>query len=76
MYKGELYMRPLIEMLEDERTLKQKLESICRYLVKTDDCETIDILEKQLERVKKDLAKVRNEMREYMDILLKGGEER
>lgn len=68
-------MRPLIEILEDERALKQKIESVCRYLVKTDDCETIDILEKQLERVEKDLSKVRNELREYMEILLKGGDE-
>ena len=64
-------MRPLIEILEDERTLSQKLESVYRYLVKTDDCETIDILEGQRERVEKDLDKVRNEMREYIVELLK-----
>jgi hypothetical protein len=69
-------MRPLIEILEDERALRQKLESLCRYLVKTDDCETINILESRLERIEKDLAKVRNEMREYIDVLTNGGEDR
>ena len=63
-------MRPLIEILEDERTLMQKLESIYRYLVRTDDGETIDILEGQRERVEQDLMKVQNEMREYVLRLL------
>ena len=59
-------MRPLIEILEDERTLNQKLESVYRFLVKTTDCETIDILEGQRKRVERDLTKVRNEIREYI----------
>lgn len=63
-------MRPLIEILEDERTLMQKLESIYRYLVRTDNCETIDILEGQRERVEQDLTKVRNEIKEYVVGLL------
>ena len=64
-------MRPLIEILEDERMLKHKLESIYRYLVKTDDFETIAILEGQRKRIENDLEKVRNEMREYVTELLK-----
>ena len=64
-------MRPLIEILEDERTLMQKLESIYRYLVKTDDFETITILGAQRKRVALDLEKVRNEMKEYVTELLK-----
>ena len=64
-------MRPLIEILEDERTLKQKTDSVLRYLVKTDDFETITILKGQLERIEKDLEKVRNEMKEYIEELLK-----
>lgn len=59
-------MRPLIEILEDERTLKHKLEAIYRYLVRTDDAETIDILEAQRERVERDLGKVRNELKDYL----------
>ncbi len=64
-------MRPLIEILEDERTLKHKLESIYRYLVKTDDFETIAILEGQRKRIENDVDKVRNEMKEYVVELLK-----
>lgn len=67
-------MRPLIEILEDERTLNQKLESVYRYLVKTDDCETIDILEAQRNRVERDLNKVRNELREYVVELINNGD--
>lgn len=64
-------MRPLIEILEDERTLNQKLEGVYRYLVKTDDCETVDILEAQRTRIEQDLNKVRNELRWYVLDLLK-----
>lgn len=64
-------MRPLIEILEDERMLKHKLESIYRYLVKTDDFETIAILEGQRKRIENDVNKVRNEMKEYVVELLK-----
>lgn len=59
-------MRPLIEILEDERALKQKIDSVYRYLVRTDDWDTICILKGQLERVERDLAKLRDEMREYV----------
>lgn len=65
-------MRPLIEILEDERTLTMKLESIYRYLVKTDDCELISVLEGQRKRVEGDIDKVRNEMKEYIEDLFKG----
>lgn len=64
-------MRPLIEILEDERVLNQKLESVYRYLMKTDDCETVDILEAQRERLERDLAKTRDELRWYILDLLK-----
>lgn len=64
-------MRPLIEILEDERMLKHKLESIYRYLVKTDDFETIAILEGQRRRIENDVNKVCNEMKEYVVELLK-----
>lgn len=59
-------MRPLIEILEDERTLVQKLESIYRYYDRAPDKETFEILEAQIIRVDKDLDKVRNELREYV----------
>ena len=59
-------MRPLIEILEDERTLTHKQEAITRYLLKTDELELIDILRARDGIVKRDLDKVRNELREYI----------
>ena len=37
-------MRPLIEILEDERAMMQRLESIYRYMLRDDDPEVFDIL--------------------------------
>lgn len=64
-------MRPLIEILEDERTLTQKLESIYRYLVRTEDFELINILETKRQRVESDLTKTRNELKDYVEDLLR-----
>ena len=68
--KGDVLMRPLIEILEDERILNQRLESICRYMLKTDDDEALDILYAQKERTERNLDAARNEMREYIAKLL------
>jgi DNA-binding ferritin-like protein len=62
-------MRPLIEILEDERTLVQKLESVYRYFDKVDDVETFDILRAQKERVERDLDMIRNELKQYIEEL-------
>ena len=59
-------MRPLMEILEDERTLMQKLESVHRYMLKDDDPEVFDILVAQKERVERDIALVRIEIKEYI----------
>lgn len=67
-------MRPLLEILEDERTLIQKQDAVYRYLTKTDDFETIGILNGQRKRVEKDLDKIRNEMKEYITELIDGGD--
>lgn len=64
-------MRPLIEILEDERTLNQKLESVYRYMLKDDDPEILDILVAQRKRTEQDLEKTRNELRWYILELLK-----
>ena len=68
--KGDVLMRPLIEILEDERTLDQRLESIYRYMLKTDDEDLLDILHARKEKTERDLDKTRNEMREYVVKLL------
>ena len=59
-------MRPLIEILEDERTLVQKLESIYRYMLRDDDPELFDILRAKKENLERDLGLVRVELKEYI----------
>lgn len=59
-------MRPLIEIIEDERILAQKLESVHRYIARTDDIETLDVLHGQKKRVERDLARVRKELIAYI----------
>lgn len=64
-------MRPLIEILEDERVLMQKLESVHRYMFKTDDIETIDILKAQKNRLERDLSKTHGELKSYLALIFK-----
>jgi hypothetical protein len=64
-------MRPLIEILEDERILAQKLESVHRYIARTDDTETLDVLHGQKTRVERDLDRVRKELIAYIMELTK-----
>jgi hypothetical protein len=59
-------MRPLIEILEDERALSGKLDSIYRYLFKDTDTELLEILYAKKERIESDLNRVRGELREYL----------
>lgn len=64
-------MRPLIEILEDERTLMHKSESVHRYLSKTADEETLDILLAQREKIERDIVVIHIELRAYLSALLK-----
>lgn len=63
-------MRPLIEILEDERTLMHKLESIYRYMTKTPDDDLFDILVSKKQRIERDLAKTQVELKERIHELL------
>lgn len=63
-------MRPLIEMLEDERKLMQQLESISRYLFKDDDPEVRDLLLAQRAEIKKELTMVQVEIGDKLEKLL------
>ena len=63
-------MRPLIEMLEDERKLMQQLESISRYIFKDDDPEVRDLLLAQRAEIKKELTKVQAEIGDKLEKLL------
>ena len=62
-------MRPLIEILEDERNMMQRLESIYRYMLKDDDPEVFDILHAKKVKLERDLDMVRVELKEYMENL-------
>ena len=68
-------MRPLIEILEDERTQMQKLESISRYLFKDDDPEVQEILLAQRGRTKRKLLELQDELGERIGQLINGGDE-
>lgn len=63
-------MRPLIDMLEDERKLMQQLESISRYLFKDDDPEVRDLLLAQRAKIKQELTKVQAEIGGKLEQLL------
>ena len=59
-------MRPLIEILEDERKLMQRLESVYRFIAKYDDVETLGILYSKKDKLERDLGLVRVELKEYI----------
>lgn len=62
-------MRPLIEILEEERHLMQKLESISRYIFKDDDPEVRELLLVQRAKFKRELLAVRTELGERLEQL-------
>lgn len=59
-------MRPLIEILEDERTLLHKLETVERYLLRDDDPEVLSILYAQRNKVIRNLDLLHIELKEYI----------
>lgn len=65
-------MRPLIEILEEERNLMHRLESVSRYLFKDDDPEVQEILLAQRAKFKRELAKVHAELGERIEQLITG----
>lgn len=65
-------MRPLMEILEEERNLMQRLESVSRYLFKDDDPEVQEILLAQRAKFKRELTKVHAELGERIEQLITG----
>ena len=63
-------MRPLIEILEEERTLMQRLESISRYLLKEYDPEVNELLLAQRAKFKRELLTVQAELGDRIEQLL------
>lgn len=66
-------MRPLMEILEDERALVLKLETIYQNMLRYHDRDVEDVLQARKKFVEQDLGKVRNELREYIEELFKDG---
>lgn len=64
-------MRPLMEILEDERTLTLKLDTIHQNMLRYHGPDANDILKARKKFVESDLNKVRNELREYIGELFK-----
>jgi hypothetical protein len=65
-----ILMRPLIEILEDERRLMYELERTCQYMIKTDDPETLETLKAKTKSLDYKLQAVRAEMKQYLWDLL------
>ena len=63
-------MRPLMELLEEERNTIQRLESIYRYLTRADDPEWFDYLYAKRNVLESDLEEIRAEIKEYIENLL------
>ena len=65
-------MRPLMEILEDERALMLKMDTIYQNMLRYDGPDVRDILNARKRIVDRDLGFIRNELREYIEQLLEG----
>jgi hypothetical protein len=63
-------MRPLIEILEDERNLMQRLDSVSRYLLKDDDPAVRELLLAQRGKTRRELLDIQDELGERIEKLL------
>ena len=63
-------MRPLMDILEDERTLMQRVESVSRYLLKDDAPEVQEILLAQRTKFKRELLNVQDELGKRIEELI------
>lgn len=64
-------MRPLMEILEDERALMLKIDTIYQNLLRYSGHDVDKILFARKDMVERDLEHVRNEIREYIEELFK-----
>ena len=62
-------MRPLMEIMEDERMTMLRLESIDRQILRDSDPEVQDILFAQRTKFTRKLENIRSEMKQYIDEL-------
>lgn len=64
-------MRPLMEILEDERMLMLKLDTIYQNMLRYPGQDAYEVLQARKKFVESDLRKVRNELRESIAGLFK-----
>lgn len=66
-------MRPLMEILEDERTLMLKLDTIRQNMIRYPGFEAMSVLDTRKRIVEGELNKIRDEIQEYISNLFKDG---
>ena len=64
-------MRPLMEILEDERNLMLKQDTIYQNMLRYSGAEVTNILMARKDIVERDLTQIRNEIRDYVAELFK-----
>lgn len=64
-------MRPLMEILEDERMLMLKMDTIYQNMLRYSGPDVNNILMARKDIVERDLEHIRNELREYIAELFK-----
>ena len=64
-------MRPLMEILEDERMLMLKQDTIYQNMLRYSGPDVNNILMARKDIVERDLEQIRNEIREYIAELFK-----
>lgn len=67
-------MRPLMEILEDERLLMLKLDSVYQNILRYPNEETYELLDAKRAVIRRDLVRVRNEIRGYFEELFREGD--
>ena len=67
-------MRPLMEILEDERMLMLKLDTIYQNMIRYPGFEATNMLTTRKRIVEGELNKIKTEIREYIEDLFKDGE--
>lgn len=67
-------MRPLMEILEDERSLMLKIDTIRQNMIRYPGLEAASVLETRKRIVESQLNEVRAEIQEYIANLFKDGE--
>lgn len=69
--RGDDLMRPLLEILEDERMLMLKQDTIYQNMLRYNGADVNNILMARKDIVERDLKEIRNELRDYIGELFK-----